>query len=209
MTAVAHPQPVEHARVGRFVFGLALIALGIGWLLEIVGVDVPWDLVFPAALIVIGVTLIAASPRGTSQAGLLTAGVALTAFLVLASAVNVSLRGGVGVRTEHPASYSAIAEEYRLGIGDLTLDLSDVDDLAGVPVRAIHVGVGVGHLVVLVPPDTTVHVSASAALGSVHVFGQTDSGFDASRVTSRDPGLAAGLDLVLSVGLGQVEVLDG
>ena len=209
MRPIAAPDPVREPRVGRFVFGLALIALGVGWLLEIVGIDVPWDLVLPGALIVIGVALIAASPRGTSQAGLLTAGVALTALLVVASAANVSLRGGVGVRTEHPSSYSSIAEEYRLGVGDLTLDLSDVHDLAGVPVRAIHVGVGIGHLVVLVPPDATVHVSASAALGSVSVFGQTDAGFDASRVTSRQPGLPAGLDLVLSVGLGQVEVLDG
>jgi hypothetical protein len=205
------PRELHAPRVGRLVGGLILVTVGVGWLLEIWGVDVPWDAVLPGALVVIGAALLLAAGRGDSQAGLITTGVVLTFLLLVGAVVNIPLGGGVGARTVHPTSHTGILEEYRLGIGELTLDLSDVRDVAeAFPVRSTHATVGVGHLVVILPAGASVRVAASAGLGNVEVFDVAGSGLDVHRVVSRiDPTSNGGLDLVLSVGLGQVEVRRG
>jgi len=69
--------------------------------------------------------------------------------------------------------------------------------------------VGIGQLTVIVPQDTPVRVEAHAGLGQVRVFDVEGSGFDVERVTSPRSGEAPVFTLVVSVGLGQVEVRRG
>ena len=47
--------------------------------------------------------------------------------LCVASVVDVPLRGGTGDRTFAPSSVLDVRSPYRLAVGHLTLDLSDVD----------------------------------------------------------------------------------
>jgi cell wall-active antibiotic response 4TMS protein YvqF len=214
MTAELPSPPPARApspRTGRLVAGILLIVFGVGWLLELLGVDgFPWDVLVPGALILVGGALLVVAERGGSQAGLITIGVVLLVLLVLGSAVDVPFGGGVGARTERPASMAAIGDEYRLGVGELTLDLTHIADLQPQePLRAIHARVGVGHLLVIVPEGTPVHATASAGLGQVQIFNTEGSGFDVQRTVAPPTGETAVLDLALSVGLGQVEVRYG
>jgi len=205
------PAPAPSPRIGRLVLGIVVIVVGVGWLLELLGVEgFPWGVIVPAALILVGGALLLVAGRGGSQAGLITAGAVLLALLVLGSAIDVPFGGGVGARTERPVSIASIQDEYRLGVGELTLDLTHVRDLepSGSP-RPVHARVGVGHLLVIVPGGAAVRVSASAGLGQVQIFDAQGSGFDVQRsVSSPETGTAV-LDLSLSVGLGQVEVRRG
>jgi len=203
--------PLERVRSGRLVAGLLLVLFGVGWLLEVLDViDFPWDVLLPIALILVGVAIVVASRSGARPGGLIAVGIVLTGVMVIGSAIDFPLGGGVGERLERPATVSELRAEYVLGIGQLTVDLTDLSAGAlGADART-RVRVGVGQLVVIVPEELPVLVFARATVGNVRVFEDEEGGFGAEREAG--PGLDGRgpvLELVLSVGLGEVEVRRG
>jgi hypothetical protein len=202
------PAPVEPSRrAGRFAFGLVLLAIGIGWLLGALGVDVPWDLVLPGALIAIGGMLILTARSGAGQSGLITAGVVLTIVLLIGTAFDVPFTGGVGERTVRPTG-DVIDREVELGVGELTFDLTGVDFETIVGGTELRARVGVGELIVIVPEDAPIRVEARSGLGDVQVFGQEEGGLDAE-ITTPAPADASAITLVATVGIGEVRVEHG
>ncbi|HEV3498454.1 MAG TPA: LiaF domain-containing protein [Actinomycetes bacterium] len=206
-------EPIPPARADRHgpaaatvLVGALLVLVGIGWLLDAGGVEVPWRAILPAALIAVGLACVAGAFQGRQHA-MMVLGLALTVVLAVAVAtdwdLDVPLAGGVGDRTERPATPAELTE-YELGAGDFLLDLQQLQ----VPPGTTTVGarVGVGQLVVEVPDGVTVRVMASSGLGEIQVLGEQDNGF-ANRV---DTTVAAGgdrrLELDLRVGIGQVRV---
>jgi hypothetical protein len=188
------------------------VLLGVAWLLEAVdAVEVPWDVFLPGGLILIGVVLLLNVRAASSQGGLIAAGIVLTVLLALGSAVDFPISGGVGERREAPITESQLTEGFRLGIGQLTVDLTGLPvDL--VPARGtvrMRARVGIGQLVVIVPRGLSPRVEARAGVGNVRVLGVEGSGFDVERTVGPGPGAAPALELVLSVGIGQVEVRRG
>lgn len=203
--------PLERVRSGRLVAGLLLVLFGVGWLLEVLDViDFPWDVLLPIALILVGVAIVVASRSGARPGGLIAVGIVLTGVMVIGSAIDFPFGGGVGERLERPATVSELRDEYVLGIGQLTVDLTDLSaGELGADART-RVRVGVGQLVVIVPEELPVLVFARATVGNVRVFEDEEGGFGAEREAG--PGLdgrGSVLELVLSVGLGEVEVRRG
>ena len=186
--------------------GALLVLVGIGWLLDAAGVEVPWRALLPAALVVVGLACVAGAFRGR-QLGLMVVGVVLMVVLSVAVAadwdLDVPLSGGVGDRTERPTTPADLTG-YELGVGNLLLDLRQLQVPPGT--TTVEARVGVGELVVELPDGVSVEVMASAGLGEVQVLGQQDGGFG-SRVDA--VGLGGGdrrLELDVRVGLGQVRV---
>jgi hypothetical protein len=64
------------------------------------------------------------------------------------------LDDGVGVRTHRPATVADMPESYRLGVGQLNINLSDTDLPPGP--TTIRADVALGELDVLVPPGVRV-----------------------------------------------------
>jgi predicted membrane protein len=189
---------------GRLVLGLLLVLVGAGWLLEALGVDVPWDVVFPAVLIAIGGMLVFSARSGADQVGLIVAGVVLTVLLLAGTAIDVPFGGGVGDRTVHPTGVR-VEPGYGRGIGKLTLDLTDVDfDAIDVPFD-LRARVGIGELLVVVPDGAAIRVDAHAGLGSVRVYGAEEAGIDAELVVPA-PDNAPLVRLEATVGIGEVRV---
>jgi phage shock protein PspC (stress-responsive transcriptional regulator) len=161
-------------------------------LLIVVGVLVlltrftPWDIgargFLGAALLVVGLGLVAAAFSGGRRArgGLLALGIVLSLALLAAS--TGPWRGGeVGDRTYRPVTAGDVHPVYSGGVGDLTVDLSGVD----LPGRALpgpadpirtRITHGVGDLEVLVPRSADVEIHVDNGLGDVDVFGQGDRG---------------------------------
>ncbi|HKN81084.1 MAG TPA: LiaF domain-containing protein [Actinomycetota bacterium] len=189
------------------MLGLVLVLFGVGWLLEALGVDVPWDIVFPAVLIGIGIMLVSSARSGAGQVGLMVAGIVLTILLVLGTAIDIPLGGGVGDRTVRPSA-ERIEPEYERGIGKLTLDLTEVAFGAiDVPLD-VRARVGIGQLVVIVPADAPVRVDARSGIGSVRIYGQEEAGFGAG-LSAPAPTGAPAIKLEATVGIGEVRIDHG
>ena len=109
---------------------------------------------------------------------------------------------GAGERQYVPATVQDVRQNYRLGVGDLTVDLGNVRFPAG----ETHVGtrVDVGNLKVIVPADVALRVNGDAQLGQVEVLGLTNSGRDVHK--NVDQAGARVLVIDAHVGVGQVRV---
>jgi phage shock protein PspC (stress-responsive transcriptional regulator) len=130
-----------------------------------------------------------------------TLAAAVTAVVLAFSWFNVSLGDGVGNHVYAPSTAASIAQSYRLGVGELRLDLSAIQPTA----KELHVKakVGVGELRVVVPDGVPVQVDARAKLGDVHVLRLEDSGRNAAVKT----GTGGGYVIDARVGLGKVDVV--
>ena len=188
--------------------GAFLVLVGVGWLLDATGVRVPWRAVLPAALIAVGLAAAAGAWRGR-QLGLILVGLGLTAVLTVAAAtdwtLDVPLTAGAGNRTERPVAPTDL-EEYRLAVGELTLDLHGLQVPDGT--TTVRARVGAGQLRVELPAGVAVRVDGSSGLGQVQALDQAEGGLG-SRVQARSAdfdGTTRRLVLELRVGLGQVEV---
>jgi predicted membrane protein len=204
MVAADHRGPAA----ATVLVGALLVLVGIGWLLDESGVQVPWRAMLPAALIAVGLATVAGAFRGRQHA-LMVVGVALAVVLSVAVATDwdleVPLAGGVGDRSEQPSTPADLAE-YQLGAGNFRLDLRALQVPAGV--TTVEARVGIGELLVEVPGGVAVEVHARSGLGNVRVFGEEESGLGSRLERRVEEGDAGGRRLVLDlrVGIGQVEV---
>jgi hypothetical protein len=185
--------------IGRLALGGLLLVLGIGWLLHTLDVvEVRWQILLAASLIVVGAAIVVIGRHG----GLVTLGVILTVLLAFASVLDVPFEGGVGERSHRPAAVAELEDRYRLGMGSLTVDLGDVELPSGTTV--VEASVGMGELVVIVPEGIRVEVSGRAGIGEVVLFGRSQGGLGVRQ--SAIDGTGPGLGLSASVGIGKVEV---
>lgn len=196
-------------RPGRIVLGALLILGGGLWLVDLSGAaELNWRVVLPATLIVVGIATMVLAWRGRSGA-LVGWGIVLAFVVAAASVLPTHLSVSVGERTQRPQTIADLADDYALGMGTLTIDLRGLD-LDGD--RSLGASVGMGELVVLVPPDVGLEVDASVGAGDAQVLDRSNDGVGVGLTASFPPSDEAAstdpvtLTLDLSVGLGQIEV---
>ena len=192
--------------IGLAIAGAALIALlsraafrpeaGAGWIFVlVVGLVVLWvsrSARWGGRLLKVFVALVVA-----------TLAAFVTAVVLAFSWFNVSLGDGVGDHVYSPSSATAIAPSYRLGVGNLRIDLSAIRP--GLKELDVKAKVGVGELRVVVPKGVPVQVDARAKLGDVYVLSKEDSGRNAVVKTAARSGYV----IDATVGLGKVLVVRG
>jgi len=133
--------------------------------------------------------------------------VTLTALLLVGAAVvaatfNVHLGNGVGDRTYVVGGTQDLRGSYKLGIGEMILDLRNVPfTKAETHVKA---RVDIGSLRVIVPRDVALQVRGDAQLGEVHILGRFDDGRHARSSIVQSGNHVLVLDT--HVGIGQVRV---
>lgn len=191
-----------------FWFTLALVVLGEGVLgtLDLAGAPVA-DPAYPAlALGIVAAMLVLGAFYGRAG-GLIALG--LVAALGLAGATAAHEVDG-GAVTERPVLAADLNPSYRVGAGELVIDLTDVTDLPALDGRTLELDVSVGSIRVLVPEDLAVRVDAAAhGPGSIELFGQSRDGIDTTFEDTFDPRPGDDLPLLTidaEVNLGEIEV---
>jgi phage shock protein PspC (stress-responsive transcriptional regulator) len=111
--------------------------------------------------------------------GLATAVGVVLAFLLVAAAIfaavfHVHVGNGIGDRAYDVRTLGELRPDYKLGIGDLRVDLRDVQ----LPPGETHLDarVDIGRLVLVVPHDAALRVSTDADFGAVDLLGSDSNG---------------------------------
>lgn len=184
------------------LFGSLVLGLGAGWATASGG-----GTVIASIVIALGVAMIALSFRTSKARWLALPALVLAIPSGVVAAAGIDADGGVGDRTYRPATVDNLKPGgYKLGTGEIELDLRNLDWRAGDPIRT-KVKVGIGHALVLVPEDVCVQADAHAGMGYINVLGEDSGGAD----VDQDSGNLRrwdGRSLVLDadVGLGAIEV---
>ncbi len=211
------PEPRERSILPRLTIGLAFVVAGILWSLRLAGVlFVSPGQILASALLVLGLGLLVGSVVGRGRWLLLAGG--LLAPLVLLSIVArpyglddwrwTDSSGRVGDITEHITDVDDVRSSYEYGAGSIRVDLSDLE-LDGAQ-REISLRLGAGELLVLVPDDVDVEVTAQVGIGQLDLGASTRTqsglGLRGSVGMQGADGDGSTLALDLSVGVGSVEV---
>jgi predicted membrane protein len=187
---------------GKIALGLVLLGAGTLWLLDELDVF-ELGLRTWVGIVLIGIGLAIMLTPGRHRAlvllGLLVALVGVPALLVDDEVFD----GGIGESVERPQS-SADLEQFRQGIGKLTVDLTE----PGLPLDGVKVdaSLGIGELVVLVPLDTDVSYDAHVSIGNAEVLDDSENGIDVDVSGVSDTAGRQELRLELDVGIGHLRV---
>jgi phage shock protein PspC (stress-responsive transcriptional regulator) len=188
------------AFVSALVVWSILLALTGAWLAGIDASLAAW------AVVAIGALLVLSAFTRRARWLVLPAVTFVLAVAVIAAA-HVDLHGGMGERTYRPQTVGEVRHGYELGAGRLEIDLRHVAFPAGT--TRLHVRLGVGELVVLVPHGVCVATSAHVGGGYVGALENRSGGLDVD--WSEQPSPPAGTPrLVLdgNIGLGALLVAD-
>jgi phage shock protein PspC (stress-responsive transcriptional regulator) len=125
------------------------------------------------------------------------------------AAADVRFSGGIGERTETPASVADIpADGYEFGVGQLRVDLRQLDLKRGETVE-LPAELGLGQMVVSVPGDVCVTGHAEAKGGELKVRGESNSGASAEFDRAPVPGVdLPTVDIDAELQFGQLVVTD-
>lgn len=160
----APPPPRAKSALGSLTLGLATLVVGFLVLLNTAAsADIEAEVIVAAALAVVGAGLIVGAWWGRS-ALLVVMAVLLGIALAATTAVRPMLEAGVGERTWTPTG----AADYRLGVGDATLDLRNMIIGDGAPPQ-LEARVDIGELTIIVPKAVRVAVRMHADLGELAV----------------------------------------
>ncbi|HUR49378.1 MAG TPA: LiaF domain-containing protein [Acidimicrobiales bacterium] len=206
---VARAMLESDRRTNQQVLGAVLLAIGGNWLLAEFGLfTFGWPGLFAVALMTLGMAMV-----GTAKAGLtkplIALGIVLTVGLAMSSGISSPVRGqAFGDRLYVPETVNDLRERYSVTVGDLTLDLRELDlDEAR---REVEATVRVGELHVLVPEGLPLRVRADiGGPGEIDLFGQSSDGVgDPLSFQSDDfEDAASRLDLDLSISaVGEITV---
>lgn len=182
------------AALGAAVGVFLLAAMGGGTVLAILA-------------IVAGMGLVIAAFAGGAR-WLIAPALILVLPLAIVAAADVNIQGGVGQRDYSPTDVSELRPDYRLGMGELDIDMRRVQLPPGQ--TDMRVQVGVGHAVIRVPENACVTSDVQIGAGQANVFDRGSGGLDVAFAQAAAPvSTAPRLHLEGDVGVGAFEVVRG
>jgi phage shock protein PspC (stress-responsive transcriptional regulator) len=153
--------------------------------------------------IVAGLVLIATAFVGGLR-WLIVPALVLVLPLGVVSAADLDFHGGVGQREYRPQTMQELQNGYRLGAGELVLDLSGLELPAGR--TDVGLDLGMGHAVVYVPRGACVSSDVQIGVGQADVLERVADGVDVRLSHGGRPAAAPELHVRADVGAGAVEV---
>ncbi len=206
------PTP-ERSPLGRLTLAAALVAVGVGALLDAAGIlDLGAVDLLAVALLAVGAGLLVGAVAGRAR-WLIAVGLVLLPVIAAVGVVEtvaardlplVGVDGlRVGERTLVAEDLAELDDAYRLTAGRLVVDLSRLEPLP--EDSALDLAVGAGEIEVVLPSRSTTEISASAGVGSVTLPSRDADGFDID-LDEHWPGGAEGGELQLDARVGAGEI---
>lgn len=215
MTVVEKPPAAPRAPARRkwpmsqIVGGGILVLIGLLWLLERTDIiDISVTSVLALATLVTGLSLMLLARDGAHGSLIVLGTILAIVTLLTAAAPFEGFQGGVGDRTIELTSVDDIAANYNLAVGKLTIDLREIDDLR--PGTKLDASVGMGELIVRVPEGIVLSVNARIGAGELEILGRARDGIGIDETYS-SPNTSDGSGsfiLELEMLAGHVEVID-
>jgi phage shock protein PspC (stress-responsive transcriptional regulator) len=190
------------ARAGLLILG---ILAGIGAALGVaVAAALGGGVTIAVLAIVTGLVLAATAFVGGVR-WLIVPALVLALPLAVVAAADIDVEGGTGQRVYRPQDVSQLRTDYKLGVGEMTIDLRNVDLPTGR--TDVAVDVGLGQVTVQVPTGVCVTSDVQMGAGQSQLFGKVDEGIDVAVADGGRP--AAGqpeLHLNAQIGVGELLV---
>jgi phage shock protein PspC (stress-responsive transcriptional regulator) len=215
----ARPPAGPRSPVPGVTIAALLIAVGLLALVDsLFGWDVGPTAFFGTALLVVGLGLVAAAFASgrTARGALIALGVVLSLGTIAAASEPSEPwhghEGHVGDQTFQAFTAEEVQPGYDCGVGDCTLDLSDVDvsSLDGRITTAVDAGMGDVH--VILPRSADVEMTLNSGIGDVRLLDGMDSDGGYSPGLGSAPWTDDGepeFVLTINTGMGDVEVSRG
>ena len=182
--------------------GLLALATGAAF-----AVALGWGVPLAIVVIAVGALLALTAFRGGAR-WLIPPALALAIGTGVAAAADLDFDGGIGQREYHPLSAASIpGGGYRLGVGQLVVDLRDLD-WSNARVVRLHVDLGVGQANVFVPARVCVAGSTHTGAGESEVVGERNDGFDVNHAAGAGSSAMPRLEIDARVDVGQLRVIN-
>lgn len=196
-------RPKERSVLGRLVLGAATLVAGALILLDASeAVDVGPRAGASVVLAVIGAGLVIGAWWGRAR-WLIVPGAILAFLVVTVSTLPASFDAGAGQMDFRPTSLGDVRSDYRHGAGQMVVDLRSIEFTDR---ESIHVRLGVGEALVIVPDTVDVRVEGRVGIGEMNLLGHQSNGLGL-RDSVSDAGTGPGeLEIEGRVGLGQLTV---
>lgn len=200
--------PREPAAVTRACISvLALLAAG-AIVLDALGWAHPdTSTILAIGLIIVGVAAVTGAFLGRAR-GMIPLGILLAVAFASASVVESVVENGVGDREYAPTSLADLQPSYRLGIGQMDVDLRALEIPAGERAE-VEIKLGIGDVVVLVPSAVTLEIEGDLKIGQLTILDKTESGLGNHLRIERETSGTGLLVIELDVGIGQGVVRNG
>ena len=184
---------------------LLIVVSGVGFVAVAVGAAVGGGAVIAGLVIAIGAALCVAAFVGGARWLVLPA-LIIAIPLGFVAAAGIDVDGGVGDRDYRPTNLAELRDGYELGIGELRVDLRDVDLPAGR--TPLELNMGIGSVRVLVPEDVCVASDVRVGAGYARVFDRDSAGLDVDwrQIPSEREG-AKRLVIDGNIGVGELQVV--
>jgi phage shock protein PspC (stress-responsive transcriptional regulator) len=184
---------------------LLIVVSGVGFVAVGVGAAVGGGAVIAGLVIAIGAALCVSAFVG-GQRWLVLPALIIAIPLGFVAAAGIDVDGGVGDRDYRPTSVAEVRDGYKLGIGELRLDLRDVDLPAGR--TPLELNLGIGSARVLVPEDVCVASDVRIGAGYARVFDRDSAGLDVDwRQSPTENAGAKRLVIDGRIGVGELQVV--
>ena len=163
--------------LGWISLGAMLLVVGGAAVLDNLGVvELGLKDLLAAAVITLGSGLIAGAFWGRAR-WLIPVGIILMPGLILASVIELPLRGSIGGRSLQPRSAVELSQGYRVLAGDLWLHLENFDFNEGESIT-VPVDMVAGTLSIYVPRGVAVDIDGHIGAGGSDFPGRRDQGFE-------------------------------
>ena len=192
------------AKIG---LGLLLLVVSLtGFVAVAVGAAAGGGAVIAGLVIAVGAALTVSAFIG-GQRWLVLPALILAIPLGFVAAAGIDAEGGVGDREYQPTTVGELRDGYKLGVGELHVDLTQVDLPPGrTPLK---LDMGIGSLRVIVPDDVCVASEVRVGAGYARVLDRDSGGLDVDwRRSPADNGGVKRLVIDGDVGIGELQVVN-